>query len=156
MIALDTGICVPESRQTLLMQQRQLEDGKRDVQMFPAGTPELPLPNGFYRFENERGVFHFDGKRFTPEMIDWASSKGRENEFLNLGPYSKYDVAVRVKRGEKLTCITEYLDGVELRSACGTDGTLPEQLAYFERTKEPEGVIIVGSFPPRVEGAKWP
>lgn len=33
--------CIAE---TLRIQQRQLLEGRRDAQMFPAGTPELALP----------------------------------------------------------------------------------------------------------------
>jgi hypothetical protein len=152
MMALDTGICVPESEQTLTRQQRQLVEGRRYVQMFPMGTKELPLPDGLVRCSNNRGAFHFQPSKITPEEIDRLSDQGRENEFLNLGPYCKFDVADRIQRhGEILSCITEYAhDGVELRSAAATDRTIPEQLAYFERTKEPGSKIVVGEFPERV------
>jgi hypothetical protein len=67
-----------------------------------------------------------------------------------LGPFSKYDIAVRLERGEIPTYITEYVDSTELRSAIGTDGTIDQQRLYFEQTKEPDGIIVIGRCPDRV------
>ena len=152
MIALDTGITAPESRATLDAQQKQLIAGRRIVQMFPRGTDELLLPRGMGRCENDRGVFHFRPSRIKPADILRLSAQGRENEFLNLGQFSKFDIADRVQRhAEKIVFITEYVPGpTELRSACGTDKTIKAQKAYFERTKERNGWIVVGNPPPRV------
>lgn len=147
----DTGKCVPESLATLIRQQNQLKRGKRHVQMFPIGTTELVLPQDFKRHENFRGIFHYNPEEVTPDEIDLAGLQGRENTFLNLGPFSKADIAKRVKKGEKVTCISEYtFDGVEVRTAAATDRTIPSQLAYFENTKEPDSVILVGVYPDRI------
>lgn len=151
MDCFDTGKCVPESFETLLLQQRQLIHGRRKVQMFPLGTLELPLPPNFGHFENVRGVFHYNANEISSDQIDDASSKGRENEFLNLGPFSKADIAKRAKKGERVTCIIEInLNGVEIRAAAATDKTIPRQRAYFEATKEPDTLILVGVLPDRV------
>lgn len=148
---LDTGCCAPESTATLLLQQKQLEAGRRHVQMFPLNTPELPLPEGMRRFENFRGVFHFNPAKITAGEIEQLSLQGRENEYLNLGPYSKYEVVLRHVRGEHLICITEFSrDGVEIRSAIGTGGTIRQQEAYFDSTKEVGSLITVGPLPDRV------
>lgn len=155
MSAIDTGICAPESRATLLLQQRQLIEGRRDVQMFPAGTVELPLPQGCVRYANHRGVYHFRPERIELETIRRLSREGRENEFLNLGPFCKSEIARRAQAGEQVTCITEYsADGVELRCAAGTDGTVETQRSYFEKTKAPDSVIVIGEYPPRVRLAR--
>jgi len=147
----DTGFCVPESLATLLIQQLQLEFGNRNVQMFPNGTAELPLPVGIERHQNERGVFHYKAEQITPALIDELSSQGRENEYLGLGPYSKIEVGKRLKDGEHLMCVTEYTPaGVEVRSAGGTETTVEEQFDYFQRTKEPGNIIVVGPPPKRV------
>lgn len=148
---LDTGKCAPESLMTLLLQQADLITGGRDVQMFPTGTKELFLPDGLGRFENERGVFHFRPDRVSAETIAELSNKGRENEFLKLGPYSKVEIDQRFKNGERLVFITEYTPaGTEVRCAGGTDKTLAEQLVYFESTKEQGNTIKVGAPPRRV------
>ena len=146
-IYLDTGLCVPESHSTLCIQQEQLKAGIRDVQMFPLGTTELPLPQGLRRFENSRGVFHFQADKISAETIAELSSAGRENEFLNLGPYSKPVIAQRVRAGERLLSVTEYSShGVEVRSAAGTDSTINEQREYFDITKQPGNSVVVGCF----------
>lgn len=151
MIALDTGICAPESEATLRLQQDQLIAGRRDAQMFPKGTDELPLPEGLSRCETERGVFHYRPSAISRDRILRLSTLGRENEFLLLGPYSKFDIAVRAAKGEEVLFITEYVDGVELRSACGVPSTMMDQGGYFHRTREPGcGSIVVGGPPPRV------
>ncbi len=119
--------------------------------MFPLGTWELVLPQNCKRHENFRGVFHYNPKEITPDEIDLAGLRGRENEFLLLGPFSKADIAKRVKKGEKVTCVSEYtFDGVEVRTAAATEKTVPSQLAYFESTKEPDSVILVGVYPDRI------
>jgi hypothetical protein len=87
------------------------------------------------------------------EMVEMLSKQGRENEILLLGPFSKYDIAVRVQNGETLTYITEYIGGIELRCAIGTDGTIDQQHKYFEKTKEPAGMIVIGEYPIRVK--RW-
>ncbi len=149
----DTGLCAPESIETLLLQQRQLLRGARNVQMFPCGTPELPLPDGCHWHENFRGVFHFRPESISFFKIDELSEQGRENEFLLLGPFSKYDISSRLQNGEMSTCITEYVSGFELRCAIGTNGTIDQQRRYFEETKESDGLIIIGECPDRVK--RW-
>jgi hypothetical protein len=144
----DTGLCVPETAATLAFQQAQLVAGKRDVQMFPIGTAELALPNGMRRFQNSRGVFHYRPEAIFAGTIAALSGEGRENEFLMLGSISKSEIAERVIAGENLLCITEYTpEGVEIRSAAGTDRSAAEQRDYFERTKEPGSTIAVGEMP---------
>ncbi len=147
----DTGKNVPESLATLLHQQLELFSGLRDVQMFPVGTQELPLPVNVVRYENSRGVFHYRPEKISAVTIEKLSSEGNENQFLRLGPYSKFDVAERLQNGEKLMFITEYSPmGIEVRTAVGTDKTLNEQLAYFEKTKNYGNDIVAGGPPERV------
>lgn len=147
----DTGQNAPESQETLQIQQRQLLRGIRDVQMFPIGTFELEVPFGFARCVNDRGVFHYNSDKIDYFKINVLSSLGRENEFLNLGPYNKTDIEKRHIAGEELKYITEYTDdGVEVRSAVGVPSTLEEQYCYFERTKETENTIVIGDPPDRV------
>lgn len=145
---MDTGKCAPESPETLRIQQSQLVRGLRNVQMFPVGTIELELPFGFCRYDNARGVFHYNPEKIDAFKIMTLSSLGYENLFLNLGPYNKADIEKRCAAGEGLKFITEYTDdGVEVRCAAGVDSTLEVQYRYFEQTKEPENIIVVG-FPP--------
>lgn len=142
---IDTGMNVPESLDTLKAQQAQLVAGKRHVQMFPQGHGELPLPAGLDRHENDRGVFHFRPSFISARTIDALA--GRENEFLNLGPYNKSDVSERMARGETLLAIVEHdANGIEVRAAAGTDSTLPEQRAFFERTKDAGNTVTICNF----------
>lgn len=144
----DTGLCIPETADTLAIQQCQLLRGIRQVQMFPRGTVELPLPTGMGRYQNERGVFHFSPDRIAAGKIDALSGEGRENEFLMLGPIDKHEVAKRVIAGETLLCVTEHTpNNVEVRSAAGTDKTIDAQRDYFERTKEPNNTITISDLP---------
>src|SRR5688572_23368433 len=131
----DTGQNIAEIRETLLMQQRQLLQGKRVAQMFPKGTQELPVPVGFSRIETERGVFHYNPDLINGKIIWGLSEATRENEILALGPYSKADVLEKFRCGEELVSIVERLNGVEVKAAVGTASTLPEQLRAFEATK---------------------
>lgn len=141
---VDTGMNVPESFATLKAQQAQLVSGKRHVQMFPLGRRELPVPSHFSRHVNERGIFHFNPAFIAAERIELLSSEGRENEILNLGPFNKTDVAEHMAKGEPLMAIAEFnADGVEVRAAAGTSGTIPQQLEYFEKTKDAGSTVSV-------------
>jgi hypothetical protein len=147
----DTGLNEPEPMATLLMQQERLTSGKRCAQMFPKGTPELPLPTGMARIETPRGIFHFNAGKISADHIRRLSKSGRENVILELGPYSKSDVVERLEAGEKFVVIAEYMaDGTELRAAAGTETTAPIQRMYFERTKADGSTIISGPLPPRI------
>jgi hypothetical protein len=147
----DTGQNAQETPETLAEQQRHLTEGNRMVQMFPAGTSELELPPDMRRTSNERGAFHYDPRRITDQEILDLSRQGRENEFLGLGPISKPEVEARVARGEQPVAITEYTpDGIEVRSAAGTNKTAAEQKKFFEETKRPGNLIAVGPPPSRV------
>jgi len=140
---LDTGQNIQESTATLLMQQQRLLDGRRAVQMFPTNTVELPLPTGMQRTQNSRGVFHFNPQRITAAHIQKLSAMGRENELLELGPYSKPDIRRRLMLGEDLLVVTEYTpQGVEVRAAAGCSSTVAEQMAYFNATKDPQNFVL--------------
>lgn len=143
---LDTGQNLPETYATLMAQQRQLLAGRRPAQMFPVGTPALPLPGGnIGLIALPRGIFHYDPKRLTVARIAALSKDGRENEILNLGPFSKPEIAERVMAGEFPAFVAEFLPGViELRLAGGTLQTIDAQRDYFEATKEPGGWIVAG------------
>ncbi len=141
----------PETIATLLLQQQRLIDGKRSVQMFPMGTQELPLPEGMQRLQNYRGVFHYNPSQINSSHILELSARGMENEFLELGPFSKEEIIQRIQDGELFEVISEYTPmGVEVRTAIGTNRTLLMQKKYFERTKESNNRIICGPLPQRV------
>lgn len=138
--------CIAEAPETLRIQQRQLLEGRRAAQMFPAGTPELPLPAGLERHVSARGIFHYRQERISSSQIESLSRLGRENEILNLGPFSKPDIVDRVNAGEQLLCLAERTaDGTEIRSAAATASTIPAQRQYFESTREPDSSIEIRS-----------
>jgi hypothetical protein len=147
----DTGKNRPESLETLMLQRNQLLNGSRPVQMFPIGTKELSLSRRMLRTENKRGVFHYNPKLITEEEIQRLSQAQRENEFLLLGSYSKRDIVEKILKGEESLTVTEYTrNGVEIRSAIGCTSTINEQKAYFESTKQPNTLIVVGIGPQRI------
>jgi hypothetical protein len=120
--------------------------------MFPIGTPELPLPDGMKRVVNHRGVFHYNPDKISEKDVLELSLYGHENEYLELGPFSKPEIATRLKHGEEFITIAEYTPaGVEVRTAAGTNKTIAVQKEYFERTKEPENTIWCGAIPLRVQ-----
>lgn len=119
--------------------------------MFPKGTPELLLPIGMERFENHRGVFHYNPQKINKTKLATLSAQGRENEFLNLGPHSKYDVKLLNLAGDPIVCVTEYTaEGVEVRSAVSTVQKAEGVRRFFEETKEQGSSIVVGEPPARI------
>lgn len=103
--------CVPERLETLQAQQQALIEGRRPCQMFPTGTPELPLPDGMERIKTERGVFHFNSDEMDAVSIVSASNAGEENLVLGLGPYSKAEIMRLAAEGEKAVCVVERAAG---------------------------------------------
>lgn len=135
---------MPEDPEGLAAQQDQLLEGDRDAQMFPPGTPELPLPEGMERFANGRGAFHFNPKAMGVADVAGASAAGRENELLDLGPFSKEDIAGLVAKGEHPLVVVERTpDGTEVRAALGTESTVPQQLEAMEKAKSPGNRVVV-------------
>lgn len=129
---------MPETEDTLRAQQHQLTNGHRRVQMFPPGTPELPVPHGMQRTEHENGVFHYDPRRIDESEIHHLTARGRENELLDLGPYSKDDILRRLRGGEiPIAVVERHPDGTEVRAAAGTHTTAHHQMAAMHRTKSP-------------------
>jgi len=148
---LDTGMNAPESIETLIEQQRRLINGNRAVQMFPAGTKELPMPQNMLRAENLRGVFHYNPNLITEQRLQELSAIGRENEFLELGPYSKAEILQRVAAGEEPMAVVEYTpDGTEVRAALACTSTVAEQAEYFNRTKTLCNIVVC-AIPNRVQ-----
>jgi hypothetical protein len=135
-------ITLPETPETLKLQQRQLLSGHRRVQMFPRGTPELPLPRGMSRINHPNGTFHYDPRRIDGRDIHRLSTEGRENDMLDLGPYSKDDVLKRLRGGEVPVAVVErHPDGTEVRAAIGTHTTADRQMAAMNRTKSPGHIV---------------
>lgn len=135
---------MPEPPATLKLQQRQLLSGHRRVQMFPRGTPELPLPRGMNRTENANGRFHYDPRRIDENEIHRLSTAGRENDMLDLGPYSKDDIVKRMHGGEVPVAVVErHPDGTEVRAAVGTHATAERQMAAMNRSKSPGHIVRI-------------
>jgi hypothetical protein len=129
---------IPESHETLLAQQRQLVAGHRRVQMFPRGSQELPLPRGMRRLVVDGDVFHYDPEAFDAAQVRHLAGLGRENEMLDLGPYSKDEVMHRIERGERPVAVVERdPHGIEVRAAAGTHLTAHHQLAAMRRRASP-------------------
>jgi len=156
---LDTGMNTPERPADLQAQQQQLARGDRAAQMFPLGTPELPLPEGMQRVETPRGVFHFDPRQITADEVLSASKAGRENDVLGLGPYSKPEVLERHAAGEPLAAMVERgPTGEELRGAVVTPSTAPETQAAMESAKSDGSAVrlepLEETVAKRAEGAE--
>lgn len=129
---------VPETPETLQYQQEQLKSGHRKVHMFPSGTPELELPEGMARVELDGHVFHYDPRKISQDEISELVSEGRENEFLDLGPFPKEEVLKRLRGGEIPVAVVErHPDGTEVRAAAGTHSTAREQLAAMRGAASP-------------------
>ena len=144
---LDTAQNIPESTKTLLLQQDQLVQGLRPAQMFPKGSPELPLPDGLERLETERGIFHYNPRQIRGDNLKLLSDQGRENEILALGPVSKPEAEARARAtGEPVVSVTERAaDGTEIKTAVGTTGTAAAQVAALNATKSPGSTVAVES-----------
>ena len=141
----DAGKTVPESHETLKEQQKQLIHGTRQAMLFPKGNQtELAIPNGMKRIATADGIFHYNPKKLTEAKIRSASNRGRLNDILALGPHSKHEVMARAANGEKPLVVTERTSkGTEVRAAAGTDGTLHDQMAFFEKSKTPGHLVRV-------------
>lgn len=137
--AEDTGANLPETESSLVEQQKQVMAGRRPAQMFPNGTPELPVPQGLGRVVTARGVFHFNPDLVSAAQIVEASAEGRENEILGLGPMSKADVMEAAQRtGEKPVAITERTPfGAEVKASMTVPSAVMTQAPEILANKMP-------------------
>jgi hypothetical protein len=142
---LDTGKNIPESPQTLQLQQQQLVGGLRPAQMFPLGTPELPLPEGMRRLETPRGVFHYNPFVISAADVQKAAATGRENEILGLGPHSKADVeTVARQTGESPMVLMERSpSGAEVKGSLTVPSLARDQGAAVVASKTPGNTVSV-------------
>ena len=143
---VDTGLNKQENPATLKAQHDQVMRGHKPAMMFPKGTREVLKSGGLAKTMTDRGTFHYNPRAIDAASIAHASRGGRENEVLGLGPYSKADIAKRIRAGEKPVAIVERKpDGTEVKAAVGTDKTAPHQLAHFEKTKTPGNIVRIES-----------
>lgn len=126
---------MPETKATLVAQQRQLIAGHRKAQLFPGGHGELSLPQGASRLRMPNGdVFHFNPKAITAAHILQVAHAGRENDVLGLGPHSKKEIMNRiVTHGERPLAVVERdARGTETRASAGTHKTVAAQKSAME------------------------
>ncbi len=129
----------PESRKTLLEQQRQLHEGQRKAMLFTPGEEELPVPPGMKRFEGKQGVYHYDPKKLSAEYIDAVDRAGLHGSILNLGDETK---AAAIAAPGKTVVLTEHTpEGVEVRASVTSEGELEAKRQEFEKTKTPGNII---------------
>lgn len=136
----DKGKNVPESPETLRLQQQMLMDGKKAVMMYPANTGAvLDTPPGIKSLHTPEGIFHYNPKMISVDKIKAAIKDGRLNDILGLGPYSKADVLKRVSKGEPLlNVVGRSPEGHEVVAAAGTTSTAMDQASAISPTL-PEG-----------------
>lgn len=133
---------VPERLDTLRLQQAALVSGIRAVQMFPTGTPELPLPMGAERIVTPRGAFHFNPRLIEPDAITAQSENGSENNLLGYGPHSKADVLSTLAPGELPYCVIELAPGeIEVRSAIANKSTAKATVKAMQDTADPANKV---------------
>jgi hypothetical protein len=138
----ETAPTVPETRATLLEQQKQLIDGTRKVQMFPEGTKPLRVPKGMGVIKVGNDVFHYRPAEIKANEIRTAAREGRLNDVLDLGPLSKDDVLQRAAAGEPPVAVTERTpDGTEVKTSAATAPTANIQAAHLEATKTPGNTV---------------
>lgn len=131
---------VPESAETLKLQQEQIVKGLRPAMMFTKGEDVLPLPQGMEAVETPNDIFHFDPKKITAEQVQALDAAGRQNEMLNLGSQSKADIEAS---GQPAVVVTERKGGVEIRAAGATADKAPATAQEMERQKTPGSTIAI-------------
>ena len=143
----DAHTIVPESPETLAIQSQMLAQGRRAVTMYPRATPNIPAPPpGMKSLKTADGVFHYNPKMISPEAIHDAVRRGRINEIIGLGPYSKQDIYQRVAQGEQsLAVVGRDAEGREALSAIGTPSTAMEQIHHIRQATPPGGSVGVES-----------
>lgn len=141
----DVGQNIPEAPATLQAQETALAQGAKKAVLYPKGTETPAAPDGMKAVKIKEGVVHYDPTQIKPKAIIEASKNKRLNDILDLGPANKDEVAARVDAGEQPVAVVERTpEGVEAKSAVGTEGTAPDQIAALEQTKlAPENTVAV-------------
>jgi Serine/Threonine/Tyrosine Kinase found in polyvalent proteins len=133
----------PESKQTLLEQQKQLVDPKnpRRAMLFTPGETPLDVPEGMVSVIGPSGTWHFNPKKLSARDVVRFDQEGRAGELLNLGKETKAEATAAPG---KTHVVSEHTpEGVEVRSALTSEAELEAKQAEFEKNKTPGNVISV-------------
>lgn len=136
---------VPESPETIEAQREALKAGTKKAVLYTPGTvlPE-ELGGRFKRISLPNvGVFDYDSRQISAADIRALNKFGRLNEVLELGPYSKQDVAQSAAAGAPPAAVVERTpEGTEVKAATATTETVPDQVPAMEATKlAPENIV---------------
>ena len=147
---------VPEAPETLAAQRKAVRTGKRKAMLY---TPQDKKPiikgKNIKRISFDDGsVIDFNPSLITEEQIRDSARRGRLNDILDLGPYTKGDVLESMSQGNVPVGVVERTpEGTEVKAAVGTEETAPEQVQALEATKTaPENTVQVEDASALVQG----
>ena len=140
---------VPEAPQTLDLQMRELQEGKRDVMVYKNGEgysgkppPGMAITAG----PDSKDVYVYNPRKISASDISEAIKNNTIGQKLGLGSVNKEQVETSMRQGGQPIAVTERTpDGVEAKTAAGTDQTAPGQVAEMEAQKSPGHTVQVES-----------
>ena len=141
-------LSLPESKETLAMQLKQLADGKRSAVFVAEGSPKVFVPRGMNTIPTQEGRIHFNPKFMTADHVRQAVANGRLNDLLGYVQNKTEALDNSLRSGEMPKfVVSRDEDGIEQDAAAVSPDRVHEQAQIFaQRAKPGSKVGIEDSF----------
>lgn len=141
-------LSLPESKETLTMQLKQLADGKRPAVFVAEGSPKVLVPRGMNTIPTQEGRIHFNPEFMTADHVRQAIANGRLNDLLGYvqNKVEALDNSLRSGEMPKFV-VSRDENGIEQDAAAVSPDRVHEQAQIFaQRAKPGSKVGIEDSF----------
>lgn len=135
---------VPESPSTLQVQMTQLNQGKRNVVMFPKGTSVPQLPEGTPTHQDAFGnTYAYDPEKLSPAAIDAAVANNSLPQILGdaragMGAPDKSQL-----QGEPIAVVSRTMDGTTVQATATDQANLQATIDAAKKVTPPGGKVSV-------------
>lgn len=141
-------LSLPESKETLTMQLKQLADGKRPAVFVAEGSPKVLVPRGMNTIPTQEGRIHFNPEFMSADHVRQVIANGRLSDLLGYvqNKVEALDNSLRSGNMPKFV-VSRDEDGIEQDAAAVSPDRVHEQAQIFaQRAKPGSKVGIEDSF----------
>lgn len=131
-------LSLPESKETLAMQLKQLADGKRSAVFVAEGSPKVLVPRGMNTIPTHEGRIHFNPKFVSASHVHQAIANGRLSDLLGYvqNKAEAIDNSLR-SGGMPKFVVSRDANGVEQDAAAVSPDRVHEQAQIFAHRAKP-------------------
>ena len=137
-------LSLPESKETLAMQLKQLADGKRSAVFVAEGSPKVLVPRGMNTIPTHEGRIHFNPKFVSANHVHQAIANGRLSDLLGYvqNKSEALDSSLR-SGGMPKFVVSRDANGIEQDAAAVSPDRVHEQAQIFAHRAKPGSMVGV-------------